>query len=76
MKERELKWHPVEYEDFSEVDKYILLSFENYTQLAIGRFDGDDDNGYAFYAGDDDEPISKYGLIVNAWMPLPERYEG
>ena len=27
-----------------------------------------------FYPGDEEETYASYGLIVNAWMPLPEPY--
>ena len=40
--------------------------------LADGRCsDGENDK---FYPGDDEETYASYGLIVNAWMPLPEPY--
>lgn len=50
-----------------------MLSFANCTGLDIGRYekDGENDN---FYPGDEEETYSSYGLIVNAWMPLPESY--
>lgn len=64
----EQKWIPIE-EQIPKEDEYILLSFENFSIPVIGRFE----NG-AFYAGDEDEPLVKQDMYVNAWMPLPEPY--
>lgn len=66
------KWIPIT-EQTPENEGYILVSFENYTGLSIARYEEDDEGG-RFYPGDDDEPYSKYGIYVNAWMPLPEPY--
>lgn len=57
------------------MSNYILLSFENFTVPAIGRYQ-EDDKGGAFYEGDADETLASVGLFVNAWMPLPECYRG
>lgn len=65
-------WNPVE-ESVPVDDKYVLLSFENYSGIDIGRY-VEDENGGAFYPGDDDESYVSYGIFVNAWMELPERY--
>ena len=54
---------------------YILLSFENSPTLAIGRCEVDENGIGEYYIGDDIEPCSSKGLIVNAWMPLPETYK-
>ena len=69
---KETQWIPCS-ERLPEEEEYILLSFENYTGLDIGRYekDGENDN---FYPGDEEEAYASYGLIVNAWMPLPEPY--
>lgn len=50
-----------------------MLSFANYTGLDIGRYENDGEND-KFYPGDEEETYASYGLIVNAWMPLPEPY--
>ncbi len=69
------QWIPVEDEGQKPPqDRYILLSFSNFSQPVIGRYEEDDDGGGAFYAGDDEETCSRQYLIVNAWRPLPERY--
>lgn len=66
------KWIPIT-ERTPEDESCILVSFENYTGLDIARYEEDDEGG-RFYPGDDDEAYSKYGIYVNAWMPLPEPY--
>lgn len=71
----ELIWHPVS-DELPKIGEYVLLSFSNYTLPCIGRYDGDENEGYAFYEGDDDKSLVSYGLFVSAWMPLPERVEG
>lgn len=67
------EWKPPVDED-GESD-LILLSFENASFLCIGQYREDEEGG-AFFEGDDDEPLIKHGLIVNAWMPLPAPYRG
>ncbi len=71
--EQESGWIPVD-EQIPNTDKYILVSFENFTIPDIGRYETDEDGNGAFYPGDDDKSYAKYGLFVNAWMPLPESY--
>lgn len=67
------KWIPIT-ERLPEDDKYIMVSFDNFTQSDIGRYEADKDGNGAFYPGDDDKGYASYGLFVNAWMPLPEPY--
>ena len=78
---RERDWIPV-YDGDREMpetdeDGYsdmILISFANHDGLCIGRYITDESGG-AFYEGDEDEePLARIGLIVNAWKPLPEPY--
>ena len=71
--EQKSGWIPVD-EQIPNTDKYILVSFENFTIPDIGRYETDEDGNGAFYPGDDDKSYEKYGLFVNAWMPLPEPY--
>lgn len=66
------KWIPIT-EQTPEDESYILVSFENATMADIARYEEDDEGG-SFYPGDDEDPYSKYGIYVNAWMPLPELY--
>lgn len=66
-------WVPVE-KRHPDTDRYVLLSFENFSGLVIGRYEEDEEGG-AFYAGDDDVTLVSDGLFVNAWMELPEPYK-
>lgn len=66
------KWIPIT-EEAPEDESYVLVSFENATMVDIARYEEDDEGG-SFYPGDDEDPYSKYGIYVNAWMPLPEPY--
>lgn len=66
------RWVPT-WERFPENGKYVLVSFENFSLLNIARYE-EDENGGAFYPGDDEKSYSQYDLFVNAWMPLPEPY--
>lgn len=68
------EWIPVS-ERLPEDESYILVSFENSTMPDIARYEENDEGG-AFYPGDDEKSYSSYGLFVNAWMPLPELYKG
>lgn len=65
-------WIPVR-ERLPEDDSYILVSFENFSVADIARYETDED-GSAFYPGDEDKSYVSLGLFVNAWMPLPEPY--
>ena len=72
-------WIPVE-DHLPEVNEegcsdYILLSFDNYGVPAIGRYEFDEENGGAFYEGDEERSCLSYGLFVNAWQPLVKRYD-
>lgn len=53
---------------------YILLSFDNFTLPAIGRYEEDEDGGGNFYEGDEEKSCLAYGLFVNAWAPLIRPY--
>ena len=57
-----------------ENDRYVLLSFENFSVPMVGRYE-EDENGGAFYVGDDDETCVSQDMFVNAWMNLPARYK-
>lgn len=71
----ERRWIPVT-ERLPESGKYVLMSFENFTLPAIGRYEVNDEGDGAWYLGDNDEgdTCCSVGLFVNAWMPLPEPY--
>lgn len=66
-------WIPLIEERYPENDSYILLSFTNFTIPIVGRYEEDEDGG-AFFAGDEDIPLVSQGMIVNAWRPLPAIY--
>lgn len=69
-------WIPVETK-LPEDDRYILLSFENFSLPLVGRYE-ENEKGGAFYLGDCDEEDTciSNDLYVNAWTYLPERYKG
>ncbi len=71
----ERRWIPVT-ERLPESGKYVLMSFENFTLPAIGKYEVNDEGDGAWYLGDNDEgdTCCSVGLFVNAWMPLPESY--
>lgn len=69
-----LEWIPVE-EQLPDPDRYILVSFENFSMAMAGRYTVDDDDGGTFRIGDEDDSFSQYDLYVNAWMYLPKHYE-
>ena len=69
-----LDWIPVE-EQLPDPDRYILVSFENFSMAMVGRYTVDDDDGGAFRIGDTDDSFLRHYLYVNAWMYLPKHYE-
>ena len=71
---KEHGWIPIT-ERMPKEEEYVLFSFENYTLPDIGRYENDGKSD-KFYPGDDEETYESHGLIVNAWMPLPEPYKG
>ena len=66
-------WIPVE-DELPKDDGYILLSFSNFSTALIGRYKVDEEGG-AFYIGDDTDTCLSQDVIVNAWQPLPPVYE-
>ena len=76
LKKDTVQWIPVT-ERLPESGKYVLMSFENFTLPAIGRYEVNDEGDGAWYLGDNDEgdTCCSVGLFVNAWMPLPEAYQ-
>ena len=53
---------------------YILLSFDNFSLPEVGRYHFTEEDGGNFFVGDDDRSCLSYGLIVDAWAPLPKPY--
>lgn len=73
QKEREKhQWIPVT-EQLPEPETYVLVSFSNFSLPIIGRYDENEEGG-AWFAGDENEPLVRQDMFVNAWMPLPEVY--
>lgn len=72
--EKENGWIPVS-ERLPDPDKYILVSFFNFSIPMIGRYTVDDNDGGTFRMGDEDESFGEHDLYVNAWMPLPKCYK-
>ena len=68
-------WIPIT-EHLPETDDYILISFANFPLPDVGRYEVDENGGGAFYPGDEDVSYASVGVIVNAWMPLPEPWKG
>ena len=66
-------WIPVGEERYPDTDRYILISFANFSIPVVGRYKEDEEGG-AFYCGDEDETLLSHDLIVNAWMELPKPY--
>ena len=66
-------WIPIT-ERLPETDDYILISFDNFSLPDVGRYEVDENGGGAFYPGDEDVSYASVGVIVNAWMPLPQPY--
>ena len=68
-------WIPVT-EQLPKSNDYVLMSFENFTIPAIGRYEVNDEGDGAWYLSNDDEgdTCCSAGLFVNAWMPLPDPY--
>lgn len=60
-------------ERFPETADYILVSFENFDLIDIGRYEEDEEGG-AFYPGDAKESYASLGLFVNAWQPVLKPY--
>lgn len=77
MQLQEYSWIPTKYEVPSD-DRFVLLSFSNFTTPMIGRYEQDEFGGGAWCLGDCDEQDTCIAndLFVNAWMELPKQYEG
>lgn len=65
-------WLPVEAPPSD--DRYVLMSFENFSIPLVGRYVEDEDGGGFFAEGDEFESCLSQGLFVNAWMELPKPY--
>ena len=67
-------WIPVEDTEHTPKDEsYVLVSFSNFSLPDIARYEENEEGG-TYYPGDDEDSYLKYGLFVNAWMPIPKPY--
>lgn len=66
-------WIPVESEEKPPTEGYIYLSFVNFFAPMVGRYE-EDENGGAFYIGDEEETCISQDMIVNAWKPVDKPY--
>lgn len=66
-------WIPVESEEKPPTKGYIYLSFANFDLPMVGRYEEDEEGG-AFYVGDDEESCISQDMIVNAWKPIDKPY--
>ena len=73
-KQRNNGWMPVD-ERLPDTNDYILLSFSNFTNPVIGRYEAEEDGSGAFYIGDELETCLSQDLFVNAWQQLPKPYK-
>lgn len=62
-------------ERLPDTDDFILLSFSNFTNPLVGRYETDEDGSGAFYIGDELETCLSQNIFVNAWQPLPEPFK-
>lgn len=69
-------WIPAE-EELPSDDRFVLMSFSNFTLPMIGRYEQQEDGSGNWYIGDCDEGDTclANNLFVNAWMELPKAYE-
>ena len=72
LEELDMKWIDVKSQ-LPKDDRYVLVSFENFSLPDIGRYEKDFEGG-AFYPEDEDKSYVSIGLFVNAWMELPKPY--
>lgn len=68
----EPRWIPVS-ERLPEHGKYVLISCEGFDAPSVGKYE-EDDIGETFYLSED-MPCEDFGIVVEAWRPLPEPYK-
>lgn len=73
---KDLMIHYCEEEDYPENDGLILMYFDHTDIPVVGRYQGNEEDGYAFYDENDDRPLESLGWFVSYWIPLPEKGEG
>lgn len=65
------RWHPAE--EPPNDNRHILVSFANYSEPLVGRFEGNENEGWTAYVGDTEERFIDYDLIVDGWWELPRK---
>ena len=68
----ETRWIPVS-ERLPEHGKYVLISCKGFEAPSVGKYE-EDDIGETFYLSED-MPCEDFGIVVEAWRPLPEPYK-
>ena len=66
------RWIPVR-ERLPEHGKYVLISCEGFDAPSVAKYE-EDDIGETFYLSED-MPCEAFGIVVEAWRPLPEPYK-
>jgi hypothetical protein len=66
------RWIPVS-ERLPEYGNYVLISCEGFDAPTVGKYE-EDDIGGTFYLNED-APCEDFGIVVEAWRPLPEPYK-
>ena len=72
------EWHELHEDDlstFPDSDRYVLVSFSNFSVPIICRWEYDPNEGGSWCVGDMDETCSEAGLFVDGWWELPEKPE-
>lgn len=71
----ERAWIPAD-EELPSDDRYVLLSFSNFSLPMVGRYEQQEDGSGNWYIGDCDEEDTCLAndLYVNAWQELPKQY--
>lgn len=69
----ELMFHYCDEEDYPKDDRLILMYFDHTDIPVVGRYHGNEEDGFAFYDENDDRPLASLGWFVNHWIPLPEK---
>lgn len=69
-----MKWIPIDDDQCPKNGQYVLVSFANYPLPTIAEYRRKGDGGYFCSTDGTDIKFLDIGLIVNAWMPLPEPY--
>jgi hypothetical protein len=63
-------WNPAD-EPPSD-DRYILVSFSNFSIPEIAYYDRDEDGGGAYRIDTGEKTLVELGLFVSGWMELPK----